>query len=77
MKRRSFLLSLPLIATGLKALSNPKPEQAPEWIKDYALVKTRNIHAKYPLTPKECFKPSVGKVISIEQLATKRQSRRQ
>lgn len=67
MNRKKFLLSLPLIGFAVKSIAKPEENKAPEWIKEFAQVKTGESGrylivkdgvpswAKYPLTPDECF----------------------
>lgn len=55
MKRRNFLLSIPLIGLAVKAISKPTDNKPPDWVKDYCLVKTDSVHHKYPLTEKEAY----------------------
>jgi hypothetical protein len=40
MKRRNFLLSLPLIGMAAKALAKPEEVKPPDWAKNFAQVKT-------------------------------------
>lgn len=56
MKRRSFILSIPLIGLVAKALA--KPEVSKPFFNEKRLKERRDYLLKYPLTERECFKKS-------------------
>ena len=74
MKRRNFLLSIPLIGAAVKAVAKEPDDQPPVWVKEHAQVITKSInkkHLQYPLTERECHYP-IGRVKFVKRVGYKK-----
>lgn len=65
MKRKNFLLSLPLIGMAVKALS--KTEEPKPMFDEKRLKERRDYLLKYPLTERECFPKNDRRIVTFKK----------
>jgi hypothetical protein len=71
MKRKEFLLSLPLIGILGKAIANPDPQEVRDFNVKILKEKLDEIR-KYPLTERETFRLPTGKVKAVKKIGYKK-----